>query len=99
MCACQGQGKTLGDWLCRATLCLIHVRQGLSLNLCSLVLARLGGQQAPGTSAPHHPAQLVQMLEAMLGLYVGAQDPKPGIVPVQQRLSPTAQSLQLGNTS
>lgn len=39
-----------------ATLCLIHVRQCLSLNLCSLVLARLAGQQAPGISVPHPPS-------------------------------------------
>lgn len=82
-----------------ATLCLIHVRQCLSLNLCSLVLARLAGHQAPGISVPHPPAQLVQVLEAMLAMYVGAQDPKPGTIPVQQGLSPTDQSLQLGNAS
>lgn len=39
-----------------ATLCLIHVRQCLSLHLCSLVLARLAGQQAPGISVPHPPS-------------------------------------------
>lgn len=95
MCVCQGHGKTLGAWLCHS---LSYSCETMSLTeLCSLVLARLGGQQ--GISVPHHPAQLVQVLEAMLGLYVGAQDPKPGIAPVQQGLSPTAQSLQLGNAS
>lgn len=55
LCVCakaRGRHWVLGC----TTLCLIHVRQCLSLNLCSLVLARLAGQQAPGISVPHHPS-------------------------------------------
>lgn len=78
-----------------ATLCLLHVRQCLLLNLCLLVLARLAGQQAPGISLCSPPPQRSwcrywrQCSACMLVLRIQSR----GVAPDQQGLSQPLSNL------